>query len=332
MVEKSPDAPQNLPEKSQRQTNLPLVAPLDIAIMQEAQSLTDSVLFISLDSCRYDTFAAAHADGDLPNLQHVAPLHKAQAPSHFTYGSHAAFWMGFTPGVADCDQPLINPKAGKLFRMAFAGRAGSDRDGFELEGASVIEGFRRRGYRTIGTGAVDWFNPETATGAVLGQPFERFHFAGNTWSLRKQLHWIEAELVETPPGQPVFLFLNVGETHVPYWHEGAPWPRRPSPCIAFGGDACDAVESARRQRACLQWVDRQLARLLQRFSAGTTLVCADHGDCWGEDGLWEHGISHPATLTVPLLLRVHGEPVVRPSPSRTRSVRARLMRWWQERF
>ena len=148
-------------------------------------------------------------------MQAVAPLHRAQAPSHFTYGSHAAFWMGFTPGVADCDQPLINPKAGKLFRMAFAGHAGSDRDGFELQGSNVIEGFRKRGYRTIGSGAVDWFNPATPTGSVLGRPFERFHFAGNTWSLRQQLTWIETELSTTPSVQPVFLFLNVGETHVP---------------------------------------------------------------------------------------------------------------------
>ena len=300
--------------------------------MASAPKGCDSVLFISLDSCRYDTFSAAYSAGSLPNMQAVAPLHRAQAPSHFTYGSHAAFWMGFTPGVADCDQPLINPKAGKLFRMAFAGHAGSDRDGFELQGSNVIEGFRKRGYRTIGSGAVDWFNPATPTGSVLGRPFERFHFAGNTWSLRQQLTWIETELSTTPSAQPVFLFLNVGETHVPYWHEGAPWPQRPSPCIAFGGDACDAEESARRQRACLEWVDQQLADLLMRFSDGTVLVCADHGDCWGEDGLWEHGISHPATLTVPLLLRFRGEPVFRPSPSRSRSVRVRLKQWWQTCF
>ena len=292
----------------------------------------DSVLFISLDSCRYDTFAAASAADALPSLQAVGPLHRAQAPSHFTYGSHAAFWMGFTPGVAECDQPLINPKAGKLFRMAFSGHASSDLDGFELQGANLIEGFRHRGYRTIGSGAVEWFNPATPTGAVLGQPFDRFHFAGNTWSLGRQLAWIDKELSTTPASQPVFVFLNVGETHVPYWHEGAPWPQRPSPCIAFWGAACDAVESARRQRACLEWVDRQLAALLERFSSGTVLVCADHGDCWGEDGLWEHGISHPATLTVPLLLRLRGEPVVRPSSSRSRSVRARLKQWWRERI
>ncbi len=269
-----------------------------------------SVLLISLDSCRYDTFLAAHELGGIPHLGGIAPLHRAIAPSYFTYGSHAAFWMGFTPGVVGSDEPWLNPKAGKLFRMAFAGHAGRDGEqSFQLQGANLVEGFRRQGYRTIGSGAVAWFNTESETGAVLAAPFERFHFAGNTWSLGAQLDWIESEMASTPPEQPLFVFLNVGETHVPYWHEGASWERWPSPCVPFGGPDCSASESRLRQRACLEWVDQQLGPLLNRFMGATILACADHGDCWGEDGLWEHGISHPATLTVPMLLRVRGLPV-----------------------
>ena len=103
--------------------------------------------------------------------------------------------------------------------------------------------------------------------------------------------------------------LNIGETHVPYWHRGANWPRHPSPCRAFGGDDCDVSVSGFRQQSCLEWVDVQLSSLIRKFLSGTILICSDHGDCWGEDGLWEHGISHPMTLTVPLLLRVRGVPV-----------------------
>jgi len=293
-------------------------------------SVTD-VLFISLDSCRFDTFAAALRAQVIPNLSAVGPMHRAMAPSYFTYGSHAAFWMGFTPGVLGSNQPWLNPKAGKLFRMAFAGSPGRDDEGFRLEGTNLIEGFCRLGYRTIGTAAVDWFDPSSATGAVLGAPFERFYFAGNTWNLGSQLAWIEAQLADNRVDQPTFCFLNVGETHVPYWHEGASWERWPSPCVPFGGDHCSASESARRQGACLQWVDEQLASLLQRFMAGTVLVCADHGDCWGEDGLWEHGISHPATLTVPLLLRVRGEPVGTDAPAvlnRFERWRVQLRQWF----
>ena len=290
----------------------------------------DDVLFVSLDSCRFDTFFKAHQAGFLPNLAGVGVLHRAQSPSYFTYGSHAAFWMGFTPGVVASTEPWLNPKAGKLFRMAFSGSQGRDGEGFRLEGANMIEGFRRNGYRTIGSASVDWFNPATDTGAVLGAPFERFHFSGNTWSLSNQLAWIATELALTPLAQPVFCFLNVGETHVPYWHEGASWERWPSPCVPFGGSYCDAAESARRQRICLEWVDRQIGPLLQRFCDGTVLVCADRGDCWGEDGLWEHGISHPATLTVPLMLRVRGVSVRAPNPpnfsSRLRSLVSQLLR------
>lgn len=289
---------------------------------------SSDVLLLTLDSCRYDTFAAAHAAGTIPQLAAIGKLHRALAPSYFTYGSHAAIWMGFTPGVIGSAQPWLNPKAGKLFRMAFAGHAGSDGEqSFQLEGANVIEGFRRQGYRTIGSGAVDWFNTASSTGAVLAAPFERFYFAGNTWSLAEQLMWIEDELSSIPTEQPVFVFLNVGETHVPYWHQGASWERWPSPCVPFGGANCSAAESRRRQLACLEWVDGQLGPLLERFSCGTILACSDHGDCWGEDGLWEHGISHQATLAVPLLLRVRGEPIFENPRQSCRGLMHEFKRW-----
>ena len=305
---------------------------------------SSDVLFITLDSCRYDTFVAAHADGHLPHLAAVAPYHKAMAPSYFTYGSHAAFWMGFTPGVANSSRPWLNPKAGKLFRMAFAGHAGRDGDNaFRLGGANIVEGFRGLGYRTIGSGAVDWFNTSSATGSVLAKPFDHFFYPGNTWSLPAQLRWIEEHLAELHSGQPCFVFLNIGETHVPYWHDGADWERWPSPCVPFGDRNSNAEECSRRQRSCLEWVDGQLSGLLQRFCDATIVICSDHGDCWGEDGLWEHGISHPATLTVPLLIRVRGEPLLPdslstpmeanpPTPSRFRSGFSRLKRWLKERL
>ena len=301
---------------------------------------TEDVLIITLDSCRYDTFKYLHEKNLIPNLKNLGRLHKAKSPSHFTYGSHAAFWMGFTPGVATTKTPYLNPKAGKIFRMSHNSLPANEQDCFILRGKNIIEGFNNENYLTIGSGAVEWFNPSTETGAILSSSFNKFYFSGNTWSLRDQLAWINEQLEMCCVEQKVFCFLNIGETHVPYWHEGAPWERWPSPCIPFGGEHCSAAESARRQRSCLEWVDQQLRPLLNRFHDGTVLICADHGDCWGEDGLWEHGISHPATLTVPLLLRVRGVPVVaspsveaiQSSPSRFHSAASRLKRWLKERF
>ena len=292
---------------------------------------SESVLFISLDSCRYDSALALQRQGRLTTLAEVGQLYQAKAPCHFTYGSHSAFWVGFTPGIAHSNRAWLNPKVGKLFRMAYAGSTGQDGDGFKLTGANIVDGFRRLGHLTIGSGAVDWFNPATETGAQLGHPFEHFHFAGDTWSLQRQLEWINGRMQLAADDQALFVFLNIGETHVPYWHVDADWSRFPSPCRPFGGATCSAAESSRRQQACLAWVDQQLSPLVRRFLGATILICADHGDCWGEDGLWEHGISHPATLTVPLWLRVRGQPIqddrLKPSPSRIRSVLARLRRW-----
>src|SRR6266853_641530 len=77
-----------------------------------------SILFITLDSCRYDAFVEARA----PNLKSLSPLHRAQSPSHFTFGAHAAFFMGFTPGDASRLEPYVNPKYGKIFRMEGCGQ------------------------------------------------------------------------------------------------------------------------------------------------------------------------------------------------------------------
>ena len=298
--------------------------------------MVDDILFITLDSCRFDTFSKACVRGLLPNISSIGPLHKALSPSYFTYGSHAAFWMGFTPGVIGCEAPLLNPKVGKLFRMSYSGSAKVKPDqGFLLEGKNIIDGLSRSGYSTLGTGSVEWFNTSSETGSVLSEPFDYFWYSGNTWSLTSQLSWIDECCSQLPKEKPKFVFLNVGETHVPYWHKGAGWECWPSPCVPFGDEHSSAAESSRRQTACLEWVDHQLAPLLDQFREGTVLICADHGDCWGEDGLWEHGISHPATLTVPLLLRVRGVPVgakqsvvaIPPSPSRFRSGASRLKRW-----
>jgi hypothetical protein len=263
--------------------------------------VSDRVLFVTLDSCRYDTFAAARA----PSIKALAQLHKAQSPSYFTYGSHSAMFVGFTPGIPGSAQPFLDPKFGKLFKLTGASFPGKGTEGYSLQGRNIVEGFRRLGYTTIGAAAMGWFDPETATGIHLSESFEHFFFPG-PYHLRQQLAWIDERLDEAEGD--TFTFLNVGETHVPYWHEGANWSPDDSPCIPFQTE--DRSDECReRQTACLEFADRLLAPLLQRHMDGTIIVCGDHGDCWGEDGLWEHGIMHPMTTTVPLLIRYKGQPV-----------------------
>lgn len=267
-----------------------------LSLINLPQQTKQSVLFITLDSCRYDTFLTTSA----PNLKAIGKLHRAMAPGNFTYSSHAAMFVGFTPGVSTKCQPYVNSKYGKIFRILSGGLPGKV-EHFILKGRNIIDGFKRIGYLTIGSGAVGWFDPKTETGQSLTQDFDAFFYPGKTFSLAKQILWICEYLQNL--SQPVFVFLNVGETHVPYYYEGAPWSAEDNPCIPFvSGNRRD--ECKRRQQICLQYVDRLLQPLLTSFRDGTILVCADHGDCWGEDGLWEHGFYHEKVLEVPLIFRL----------------------------
>ena len=258
-----------------------------------------SVLFITLDSCRYDTFAGANC----PNLKAIGPLHKAMAPGTFTFASHAAMFVGFTPGIAERNEPYVNPKFGKIFRMSGVGFGGKGTDFIKLEGRNIIDGFKRKGYLTIGSGAAPWLDPGRATSLQLMESFEHFFYPGDKWSLGRQLDYVAGRLVQNAAVRPAFVFINICETHIPYWHEGAAWDREKSPCIPFAATN-DADECRRRQTACVEFVDRLLGPILAAFAGATTVACADHGDCWGEDGLWDHGIHHAKVYEVPLLFRL----------------------------
>ena len=260
----------------------------------------ESVLLVTLDSCRYDTALSTQT----PSFDLVGPMHEAMAPAHFTLASHSAMWVGTTPGIAGLGQPVLDPKAGRLFRLITDSIDAGSGDVFALEGATIIEGFHRRGHTTIGAGAVDWFDPATAAGYRLVQDFEKYRmFRGGDVS--GQVAWV-CEQITT---QPAFVFINVGETHVPYWHKGANWSSEDNPCNPYSNETNREADCRFRQAACLHYADYALNKLIEAFRDATIMITADHGDAWGEDGLWEHGTWHPIIMKVPLWVRVRGDPV-----------------------
>jgi hypothetical protein len=213
-------------------------------------------------------------------------------------------FVGFTPSIPGYKQSIFDNKFAKLFKLEGGGFA-IGKAAFELNGQNIIVGFRRKGYKTIGSGAVGWFDPKTETGQLLTADFDQFFYTGI--SLAKQINWMKGAIVAAFE-YPQFCFLNVGEIHVPYWHEGATWPPTDDPCVPYSTK--NRVDDCReRQRSCCEYVDGVIKEIIDPFLGATILICADHGDCWGEDNPWEHGFSHPMTLTVPLLIRLRGEPL-----------------------
>ncbi len=292
-----------------------------------------SILFVTLDSCRYDTFSAANA----PNLKKVGTLRRAHAPGSFTFSSHSAMFVGYTPGVED-PEPYANPRYARIFRLVGGGGKGASDPWVLLSGANIVDGLRRLGYLTVGTGAVGWFNPDVVTSRPLVSPFEKFFYngrPGGRFDVRQQVTFAMTQAENAR--QPLFLFMNIGETHIPYWHEGAAWEFDKGPCHAFADDN-DAEACRQRQRACLEYVDEQLAPVLELFESANAnaVICADHGDAWGEEGLWGHGFHHPKVLEVPLLYRlVNRPPMEQPAATGLRGAAhaiAGSAREWRRRF
>ena len=124
------------------------------------------VLLISLDSCRFDTFVRRK---QLARFRTCQPLVRCIALRHpvISLTAHAAMWL-VPPGVEDCTIP-VNPKADKDSEVLPARWSGRY---FQLRSES-IEGFRRSDFPLLG--AVDWFNPQSETGAVW-EPVRAFPF------------------------------------------------------------------------------------------------------------------------------------------------------------
>jgi hypothetical protein len=258
----------------------------------------ESFLLITLDSCRYDTYVAAKT----PNLDKIGSVHKAYAPGNFTLPSHIAMFSGFTPGDPKSEIDYVNPKVKRVWKLGKEAQ-GSLNHLLILPGTNIVDGFNKSGYVTIGTGGVGWFKPSEIASAVLIEKFEHYNYFGNYFYLRKQVEWLKSKVLENQ-NRRKFIFLNIGETHSPYWHEGAEWDPDPCPCVPFGKDN-DREKSQYRQRKCLEYIDSFLGEFLTIVNDFNILICGDHGDAWGEDDIWEHAIHHEKVHEVPLIIKVN---------------------------
>jgi len=255
----------------------------------------ESFLFVTLDSCRFDTFASA----EIPTMKGIGEWYEAEAPATFTFPSHMAMFIGFTPGVAASREPIRNPKVGRIWRMSNKESGGKDTDYMRVPGTNIIDGFNRLGFHTIGATAMSWFNDLLPTTKPLVSYFKDYLFT--YIDINAQVGFTASKIREHRDG-PIFAFINAGETHVPYHYRGADWPITENPCVPFHDDNSREL-SQERQRKCLEYVDEKLAPLIKLYqeSGASIVVCGDHGDCHGEDGLWAHGFYHEKVLKVPMV-------------------------------
>jgi len=127
------------------------------------------IVFITLDTLRYDVAQALFEAGELPVLGRFLPAtgwERRHSPATFTYAAHQAFFAGFLP------TPAVPGRHPRLFASAFAGSETTSPRTFAFEQASIPEALAARGYRTICIGGVGFFNKQTALGCVLPALFQ----------------------------------------------------------------------------------------------------------------------------------------------------------------
>jgi hypothetical protein len=247
------------------------------------------ILFVTLDTLRYDVAADLAAAGRTPTLTGVLPggaWQRRHTPASFTYAAHHAFFAGFLP------TPTTPGPHPRLFAARFPGSETVDDGTWVFEAADVVTGLATAGYHTACVGGVGFFNPGHPLGRVLPGLFAESHWTpafGVTSpdSLGAQLDRIGAIVAAAPADRPLFLFLNVSALHQPNRHY-------------LPGATVDDRDS---HAAALEYVDRRIGRLFdlatRRGRPCFTIVCSDHGTAYGEDGHVGHRVAHEVVWTVP---------------------------------
>ncbi|MER7168146.1 STM4013/SEN3800 family hydrolase [Micromonospora sp. NPDC000207] len=244
---------------------------------------------VTLDTLRYDVAAELASTGRTPRLTRALPggrWERRHSPASFTYAAHHAFFAGFLP------TPVTPGHHDRLYAAAFPGSETSGADTWVFEAPDLPTALAGVGYHTLCLGGVGFFNRRTPLGAVLPGLFAEAHWEpgfGVTAPdcLDAQLDRLTEVLPGVPADRPLFTFLNVAAMHQPNRHylPGASDDDRASHAAAL-----EYVDSR---------VDRLFALLTSRSRPVFTIICADHGTAYGEDGHVGHRIGHDVVWTVP---------------------------------
>ena len=250
-----------------------------------------NIALIVLDSLRYDVAQMALAGGETPNLERTLKeagagvWRKAYAQGTCTLPACISMLhAGFLPDDCASEEPIYNRRVQGAFRGNI--HLHGDRNVLYSvsHATSMVRGFAEDGYFTLGIGGVGWFDLRFKTAHLWHQYFDLFHWdpvfhESNPASLEAQIDWLSP--VSIP--EPTFIFWNIASTHRP--------DRVP-----------DHKPTLDLQIGALAYVDYHLPAILSLLPKPChVFLCADHGDCFGEDGQWGHGFYHPKVMEVPLV-------------------------------
>lgn len=249
---------------------------------------THDILFITLDTLRYDVAWQLYTQKRIPNLCNVLPKggwEMRHSPGNFTYSAHHAFFAGFFP------TPVRPGKHERPFAAEFPGSETISSGTCVFSTPDIVSGLAGLGYHTVCIGGVGFFNKLSPLGSVLPNLFRESHWSEELGvtdpnSAKNQVDTALEVLNRLPKKQRVFMFVNISAIHQPNY-------------IFCDGLNHDNIES---HGAALEYVDKHLDRLFMEMQSRCPvycIICSDHGTAYGEDGHWGHRMGHPVIYTVP---------------------------------
>jgi len=265
----------------------------------------NNLVWLVFDSARYDAFVAAHT----PVMNHISMTDRRWSYASWTAPSHLAFLMGAVPH---------HNKPGLLASTQYADEILRWAERLAIEGSNtVLRDFvpplslpaflAKLGYRCEAYVSLPVLNPQTVLSA---------HF--HTYELMPEHNHLEAILQRLEfSDEPSFFFLNTGETHYPYtlhWEDASNFPRIPglngvwrNPQEGLNSNCEKEIFNPHmlrtlwhRQVAAIEYLDTVVAKLLEFAPENTWfIITSDHGELFGEDGLFGHGpICHDKVFEV----------------------------------
>lgn len=241
-----------------------------------------NILIIVLDSLRYDVAVETNT----PNINNLIKMYqsysdkwvKVYAQATYTLPAHVSMLNG---GMFPCDYHLPEPYGRNQALFSVEGK--TKRTGiFKMKRPSgICSYFATKGFKTIGIGGVSWFNPENENSTFWKGMFHEYYwmpcFSENYLDgFRQQIELLKnIEFLENN-----FIFINVSATHEPFMEYG---------------------NSKKGQGKALQYVDKYINNLLHLVTTPVKMIItSDHGNCFGEDGMWGRGFYHEKIMEVPM--------------------------------
>ena len=260
------------------------------------------ILFICLDSLRYDVAEEEQNNGNTPVLNQFGKWQKCQAVGNFTYPAHQGMFAGFFPCLYDAKK---HKERISLFSPENIGMGKKPpKNAYRFSGRTFVEALALEGYETCCIGGVSFFDKRSGLGKVLPG-----YFTHSFWnpsfsplapdSTKNQVRFAVKWLDNLPPDKKIFLYINISAIHYPNYYYLDNIKKITGNIPPYKGYERDTKES---HAAALRYADRELEPLLNAFKQkGSTFVicCSDHGTCYGEDGCFSHGINHPVVNTIP---------------------------------